>query len=89
MFLGYFTERPYQDPGSLWWGATGRASRTSIPATASTTPGLGAELYNRYLDEKVYAEEMGFDAMRSTSITRTPFCMGGVMQRRGGDPRAR
>ena len=26
-------------------------------------PEVGAQLYDRYLDEKVYAEEMGFDAV--------------------------
>ncbi len=29
----------------------------------SYNPVLGAQLYNRYLDEQVFAEEMGFDAL--------------------------
>ena len=51
-------------------------------------PKIGAELYNRYLDEKVYAEEMGFDGLMLNEHHSTPFCMGGVDERRGGDPRA-
>ena len=40
---------------------------------------LGADLYNRYLDEKVYAEEMGFDGLMLNEHHSTPFCMGGVV----------
>src|SRR6202035_3623313 len=38
-----------------------------------------ADLYNEYLDEAVYAEEMGFDAVMLNEHHGTPFCMGGVM----------
>ena len=31
--------------------------------TRSTTRRVGHELYNRYLDELVYAEELGFDGV--------------------------
>ena len=37
MFIGHFTERPYQDPDSGVFGATGRA----IPDL-----GIGNEVYN-------------------------------------------
>src|SRR2546421_517221 len=40
---------------------------------------LGAELYNRFLDEKIYAEEMGFDGLMLNEHHGTPFCMGGAM----------
>ena len=40
---------------------------------------LGASLYNRYLDEKIYAEEMGFDGLMLNEHHSTPFCMGGAM----------
>ena len=42
-------------------------------------PRVGAELYNRYLDERVYAEEMGFDGVMLNEHHSTPFCMGSVM----------
>ncbi len=48
-------------------------------SNGSYDPGLGADLYNRYLDEKVYAEEMGFDGLMLNEHHSTPFCMGGVM----------
>ncbi|WP_089718143.1 LLM class flavin-dependent oxidoreductase [Candidatus Entotheonella palauensis] len=40
---------------------------------------LAHELYNRYLDEKIYAEEMGFDGLMLNEHHGTPFCMGGAM----------
>ena len=42
-------------------------------------PQLGAQLYNRYIDENLYAEEMGFDGLMLNEHHSTPFCMGGVM----------
>ena len=41
-------------------------------------PEVGAALYNRYLDEKLYAEEMGFDGLMLNEHHSTPFCMQGV-----------
>jgi alkanesulfonate monooxygenase SsuD/methylene tetrahydromethanopterin reductase-like flavin-dependent oxidoreductase (luciferase family) len=79
MFIGYFTERPYQDPSSGYFGAAGRDITDLGLSNASYDPRLGAELYNRYLDEKVYAEEMGFDGLMLNEHHSTPFCMGGVM----------
>ena len=79
MFIGYFTERPYQDPDSGYFGATGRAIQDLGLSNGSYNPRIGAELYNRYLDEKVYAEEMGFDGLMLNEHHSTPFCMGGVM----------
>ena len=79
MFIGYFTERPYQDPDSGYFGATGRSIQDLGMSNGSYNPRLGAELYNRYLDEKVYAEEMGFDGIMLNEHHSTPFCMGGVV----------
>ncbi len=79
MFIGHFTERPYQDPSSGYFGATGRSITDLAMSNASYDPRLGAELYNRYLDEKVYAEEMGFDGLMLNEHHSTPFCMGGAM----------
>ncbi|MYD42807.1 MAG: LLM class flavin-dependent oxidoreductase [Gammaproteobacteria bacterium] len=79
MFVGYFTERPYQDQESGYFGATGRSITDLTMSNASYDPRLGADLYNRYLDEKIYAEEMGFDGLMLNEHHSTPFCMGGVM----------
>ena len=78
MFIGHFTERPYQDPNSGYFGATG--SQPHGPRDVqrlSYDPKLGADLYNRYLDERVFAEEMGFDGLMLNEHHSTPFCMGG------------
>ena len=79
MFIGYFTERPYQDPNSGYFGAAGNDITDLALSNRHYDPKIGAELYNRYLDEKVYAEEMGFDGLMLNEHHSTPFCMGGVM----------
>jgi alkanesulfonate monooxygenase SsuD/methylene tetrahydromethanopterin reductase-like flavin-dependent oxidoreductase (luciferase family) len=79
MFIGYFTERPYQDPTSGYFGATGKPIKDLAVSNDIYNPELGAELYNRYLDEKIYAEEMGFDGLMLNEHHGTPFCMGGAM----------
>ena len=79
MFIGHFTERPYQDPNSGYFGATGRSITDLGLSNSSYDPKLGADLYNRYLDEKVYVEEVGFDGNMLNEHHSTPFCMGGVM----------
>jgi len=79
VFIGYFTERPYQDPSSGYFGRTGRSIEDLSLSNRDYDPKLGAELYNRYLDEKIYAEEMGFDGLMLNEHHSTPFCMGGVM----------
>ncbi|MGI8927552.1 MAG: LLM class flavin-dependent oxidoreductase [Tepidiformaceae bacterium] len=79
MFIGYFTERPYQDLSSGYFGAAGADITDLALSNRSYDPKVGAELYNRYLDEKVYAEEMGFDGLMLNEHHSTPFCMGGVM----------
>lgn len=79
MFIGYFTERPYQDTNSGYFGAAGRDITDLAMSNGEYDPKLGADLYNRYLDEKIYAEEMGFDGLMLNEHHSTPFCMGGVM----------
>ena len=53
MQIGYFTERPYQDPEASWWGRSGRRLTDLETGNEEYDPKLGAELYNRYLDEKL------------------------------------
>ncbi|MPZ99952.1 MAG: LLM class flavin-dependent oxidoreductase [Dehalococcoidia bacterium] len=79
MLIGHFTERPYQDPNSQYFGATGRNIQDLSISNADYDPKIGSALYNRYLDERVYAEEMGFDAVMLNEHHSTPFCMGGVV----------
>jgi len=79
MFIGYFTERPYQDSASGFFGATGTPIKDLTLSNGVYDPELGAHLYNRYMDEKVYAEEMGFDGLMLNEHHSTPFCMGGAM----------
>jgi alkanesulfonate monooxygenase SsuD/methylene tetrahydromethanopterin reductase-like flavin-dependent oxidoreductase (luciferase family) len=77
MFVGYFTERPYQDPRADWYHQN---INTDLElSNAEYDPKLGSYLYNRYLDEKLYAEEMGFDGVMLNEHHSTPFCMGGVV----------
>ena len=79
MFIGQFTERPYQDENSGFFGATGIDITDLGISNADYDPKVGADLYNRYLDEKIYAEEMGFDGLMLNEHHSTPFCMGGGM----------
>ena len=79
MFIAHFTERPYQDPASGYFGATGKSIKDLTLSNEIYDPVLGADLYNRYLDERLYAEEMGFDGLMLNEHHSTPFCMGGAM----------
>jgi len=42
-------------------------------------PPQGGQLMNEYLDERVYAEELGFDGVMLNEHHQTPFCGGSVM----------
>ena len=79
MLIGRFTERPYQDPNSGYFGATGRSIQDLSISNAEYDTELGADLYNRYLDEQVATEEAGFDAIMLNEHHSTPFCMGGTV----------
>ena len=79
MFVGYFTERPYQDAASGFFGATGRPIQDLGISNGTYDPVLGSALYHRYFDEKLYAEAQGFDGLMLNEHHSTPFCMGGVM----------
>ncbi|MCY3587113.1 MAG: LLM class flavin-dependent oxidoreductase, partial [Chloroflexi bacterium] len=79
MFIGWFTERPYQDPAASWWGRTGRRLTDLDSSNDEYDPVLGANLYHRYLDEAVAAEEAAFDGIVLNEHHSTPFCMGSVI----------
>ena len=76
MILMYFTERPYRyvpEDEVIKHGAFfGLPNRFFDRDKA-------AQLYDEYLNEAVYAEEMGFDAVMLNEHHGTPFCMGAVM----------
>ena len=75
MFIGHFTEQPWQDD------TTGLMCTHTTDLSISNElydPKIGHALYNRYLDEKLYAEEMGFDGLMLNEHHSTPFCMQGV-----------
>jgi len=76
MMLMYFTERPYRDvpeeeliKNRAYFGVSNSYFDRE----------KGAQLYNEYLDEMVYAEDVGFDAIMLNEHHGTPFCMGAVM----------
>jgi alkanesulfonate monooxygenase SsuD/methylene tetrahydromethanopterin reductase-like flavin-dependent oxidoreductase (luciferase family) len=75
MLIGHFTEQPWQDDTT---GLMGTQSLDLSISNGVYNPQVGAKLYNRYLDEKVYAEAMGFDALMLNEHHSTPFCMQGV-----------
>jgi alkanesulfonate monooxygenase SsuD/methylene tetrahydromethanopterin reductase-like flavin-dependent oxidoreductase (luciferase family) len=76
MQLMYFTERPYRDVSEdeliknrAYFALSNKFFDREV----------GARLYNEYLDEMVYAEEVGFDSIMLNEHHGTPFCMGAVM----------
>ena len=73
MKLGYFTERPYQSPE-----VNGRALGDLDISNDIYDPVLAGKLLNRYIDEKIYAEEVGFDMLMLNEHHSTPFQIGGV-----------
>ena len=79
MFLMRFTERAYvhyteddvrNSPNS--------AVRLTF-SNAHFDPQKGADLYNEYLDEYEYCEEIGFDGLMLNEHHNTPTCMGAAM----------
>ena len=68
MKIGYFTERPYQDPRIMGVTLTDLDFSNDIYDAE-----LSADLFDRYIDEKIYAEEMGFDMLMLNEHHSTPF----------------
>jgi len=77
MHLMSFSERAYIhvpedaviENGSSYFG---------VPNTHFDAP-KASRLFNEYLDERIYAEELGFDGVMLNEHHQTPFCMGSVM----------
>ena len=75
MHIMYFTERPYRyvpNDEVIKQGYFGIENKHFDSAK-------GAVLLNEYLDEKVMAEELGFDGVMLNEHHDTAFCMGSVM----------
>jgi alkanesulfonate monooxygenase SsuD/methylene tetrahydromethanopterin reductase-like flavin-dependent oxidoreductase (luciferase family) len=72
----YFTERPYRDVPED--EVIKNRSFFGVPNSFYDAK-VGARLYNEYLDEDVYAEEVGFDGIMLNEHHGNPFCMGSVM----------
>ena len=75
MHIMYFTERPYRYvPNDLVIknGFFGNPNRYFDPVK-------GGQLLNEYFDEKLIAEEVGFDGVMLNEHHDTSFCMGSVM----------
>ena len=47
MFIGYFTERPYQDPESGFFGATGAPIKALPLSNATYSPALRSSIHHR------------------------------------------
>ncbi len=71
MFIGYFTERPYQDRAAAWYGGSLPLLDLSL-SNGVIDPQIQADLFHRYLDEKLHVEEMGFDGVMLNSHHATP-----------------
>jgi alkanesulfonate monooxygenase SsuD/methylene tetrahydromethanopterin reductase-like flavin-dependent oxidoreductase (luciferase family) len=81
MLIGHYTEQPWQDPKFEYnnANAAGIYGFADLGISNSSYDGqIGADLYNRYLDEKLYAEQVGYDALMLNEHHSAPFCMQGV-----------
>ena len=79
MFLMRFTERAY-----VHYTAEDvkNSPNSAVRLTFSNRhfdPRLGADLYNMYLDEYEYCEEVGFDGLMLNEHHSTPTCLGATM----------
>lgn len=76
MHIMHFTERPYKYVPEE--EVIKNRSFFGVPNKFYDAK-LGADLYNEYIDEAIYAEEVGFDAIMLNEHHGNPFCMGAVM----------
>ena len=81
MKLGYFTERPVRwvpEEVILKNGAHFAVSNSYFDRERASDD------YNYYIDENLYAEELGFDIVALNEHHGNPFCMGSVMNVEAG-----
>jgi hypothetical protein len=73
MHLMYFTEQPmsaYPAQEGLDFGAT-----ALMFSNKYFDPAAGSRLYNEYLEDYIYAEEMGIEGIMLNEHHNAPFCM--------------
>lgn len=79
MFLMRFTERAYVAYSEEDVRNSFRSSvRLTFP-NSHFNPTLGSDMYNDYLDEYEYADQIGFDGLMLNEHHNTPTCMGAAM----------
>ncbi len=79
MFLMRFTERAYVNyTREDVLNSPNEAVRLTF-SNSHFDPQLGSELYNMYLDEYEYSEEVGFDGLMLNEHHNTPTCLGATM----------
>jgi len=76
MHVAYFTERPYR--GLNEDDLLKNHAYFALP-NSQFDHIKGSALYNEYLDEYVFAEDLGFDGLALNEHHGNPFCMGSVM----------
>ena len=76
MHVAYFTERPYR--GLNEDDLLKNHAYFALP-NSHFDHIAGSALYNEYLDEYVFAEDLGFDGLALNEHHGNPFCMGAVM----------
>jgi len=76
MKVGYFTERPYRHVKED--NVLQNKAFFGLPNEQFDSE-RAADDYNYYLDEYLYAEELGYDALALNEHHGNPFCMGNVM----------
>ncbi|MSQ12202.1 MAG: LLM class flavin-dependent oxidoreductase [Dehalococcoidia bacterium] len=74
MLIGHFNEQPWQDPST---GLVGSFHQLLV-SNQHYNPEIGRDLYNRYIDEKIYAEEVGVEALMFNEHHSAPYCIQGV-----------
>ncbi len=77
MFLMYFTERPYAEIPEETYKTEGM--RSLLFSNENLEPVRAGVLYNRYFDEKLYAEEVGFEGLMLNEHHNTPACLGSII----------
>ena len=79
MFLMRFTERAYVDYTEEDVRNSPHSAVRLTFSNRNFDPQRGSQLYNMYLDEYEYSEEMGFDGLMLNEHHNTPTCLGATM----------
>ncbi len=79
MFLMRFTERAYVDYTEEDVRNSPHSAVRLTFSNRNFDPQLGSQLYNMYLDEYEYSEEVGFDGLMLNEHHNTPTCLGATM----------